>query len=72
MKQNQTIKVKLVFRDSQEAFLNAINNYNMKRPQDYMYMHTDLIGNDYFKDIITRNYIKVPNTVPHGLEVFEY
>jgi len=54
------------FRDSQEAFQDAIkqgeledtDNNNGKYAGDYMYMHTRE-NTDYFKNINTRKYIEV-------------
>lgn len=46
------------FRDSKEAFQNAINKW-LKNPEDYMYMNS--LGNiDFFKHHDTRDYIQYP------------
>ncbi len=60
---------KPLFRDSQEAFLNAIKNGSLsdRRGQvtyagDWMYMHTEPDGADAFKHIQCRSYIYSKNT----------
>lgn len=51
----------LSIRDSEQAFLNAICR-GLKEPFNYMYMHSK-DGHDYFKHIVTREYISFEQEV---------
>jgi len=54
-----------IHKDPQEAFRQAIERGTLDAEEEstlfagnFMYMHTDMDGNDHFKNIITRQYIK--------------
>jgi PHP family Zn ribbon phosphoesterase len=51
----------LSIRDSEQAFLNAICR-GLKEPFNYMYMYSN-DGHDYFKHIVTREYISFEQEV---------
>ncbi len=64
------MEFKPLFRDSQKAFENALKSVFLKTDKqselyvgNWMYMHTESDGRDAFKNVISREYIWVSNSL---------